>query len=601
MYSFLSEEFNNRFKLHIVEYFERIKKILGICSFIVAIFALVAIGYYHGFYIDISQKKIIHQIVTYSLAFYALKYLILLLYSIHRKQYLRENRFQGIILGIVLIYLLVVQIIRFEIGSFENQDIENSYVLFIQFYFLFVSGVELAKSNELITKLRLGPQGLMMLSFFILIAFGTILLLLPRMTTNGTSFVDALFTSVSASTTTGLCVLSIGTDFTLRGQIIIMLLMQFGGINILTFATFFTTFFARSQGSLKQRHLIKEILSTNKISDSTKLLKDIVFATVLIELLGTMALFIYWRTTGLFASNTETLYYSLFHVISAFTNGGFTLWDDCFMNAAVVHSFVPQMIMLVIMLLGGFGFVFLQDVFSFAAIRERRKYKWKHLKTSSYIIFYTTAIIVVTGTLIFLFLEQNNSLHDKTNFIEKFMSSLFQAINASNAGLNVVDVKQISLPVLILILLLMFIGTSPGSTGGGIKTTTAFVLFKSIIATIRGKKNIEFRKRTIPFEIVDKAYSIVVMSLLLVFISVFFLAIVEPKASFLNLLFESVSAFSTCGLSMGDLSQYSNAGKLILALEMYIGRIGTLTIAFALSKRIKEVQHEYPSTYFMVG
>jgi Trk-type K+ transport system membrane component len=150
-------------------------------------------------------------------------------------------------------------------------------------------------------------------------------------------------------------------------------------------------------------------------------------------------------------------------------------------------------------------------------------------------------------------------------------------------------------------MIIMFIGASPASTGGGIKTTTAFVIFKSVAATIRGKNSIEFHKKTIPFEIVDKAYSIVVMSILIILLSVFVLAIVEPHFTFITLLFESVSAFSICGLSMGITPELSDAGKLILILNMYIGRIGTLSIAFALARRIKQAKHQYPNTYFMVG
>jgi len=159
----------------------------------------------------------------------------------------------------------------------------------------------------------------------------------------------------------------------------------------------------------------------------------------------------------------------------------------------------------------------------------------------------------------------------------------------------------VTTPTLIITMLVMFIGASPGSTAGGIKTTTAFVIYKSVIATIRGKQHIEFRKRTIPFELVDKSFSIMFMSALVIFISVFAISIFEPTVQFVNILFESVSAFATCGLSTGCTSSFSDPTKIILIIEMFIGRVGTLTFAFALSKRVKETNHIYPSTYFMVG
>ena len=160
---------------------------------------------------------------------------------------------------------------------------------------------------------------------------------------------------------------------------------------------------------------------------------------------------------------------------------------------------------------------------------------------------------------------------------------------------------KISAPALIITMLIMFIGASPGSTAGGIKTTTAFVIFKSVVATIRGRKHIEFQKKTIPFDLVDKSYSITIMSALIIAISVFALTIFEPQMGFINLLFETVSAFATCGLSTGITFDLTDAAKYVLVFDMFIGRLGTLTFAFALSKRIKESEHMYPSTYFMVG
>jgi len=459
----------------------------------------------------------------------------------------------------------------------------------------------LENPNKFFSKPIITPAALMIISFFILITIGTILLLLPCMTYEKISFVDALFTSTSASCVTGLTVLGTGSDFTFWGQLVILFLMQIGGISILAFSTFFAAFFASSRIGIKQQHLLKEFFSTSSITDSISMLREILLATILIEIIGVISLYFYWNSTGLFASHSENLFYSFFHAISAFTNAGFCLWDESFMHVAMAKSYVPQSIVMCLVLMGGMGFIFLHDVFSPKQIKERHAHKWKKLTPSTKIVLYTTLAIIVSGAVIFYFLEQHHALKSLNNFGASVFASFFQMVTSRSSGFNTLDVSAFSVPALLLIMLVMFIGASPGSTGGGIKTSTAFVIFKSVAATIRGKKNIEFQKRTIPFEIVDKAYSIVVMSMLIIFISVFALALVEPHFSFTTLLFESVSAFSICGLSMGCTSELSEAGKIILIANMYIGRIGTLSIAFVLARRSKEARHQYPNTYFMVG
>jgi len=451
-------------------------------------------------------------------------------------------------------------------------------------------------------KLQITPAGLMLISFFILIVLGALLLLLPGMTIKPISIVDALFTSTSASCVTGLTVLGTGSDFTFLGQIVILSLMQIGGISILAFSTFFAAFFASSRIGVKQQHLLKDFFSTSTITDSISMLREIIIATFLIEIIGVISLYIYWNSTGLFANNSENIFYSVFHAVSAFTNAGLCLWDESFMHEAVAKSYFPQVVIMCLIVFGGMGFIFLHDMFSPKQIKERHIHKWRKLSPSTKIVLFTTLIIIVSGAIIFFLLEKNNSLKTHCNgFGDSVFASVFQIVTSRSAGFNSMDVGTFSVPALLLIMMVMFIGASPGSTGGGIKTSTAFVIVKSVAATIRGKNSIEFQKKTIPFEIVDKAYSIVLMSLLIIFISVFTFSIVEPQLPFLTSLFECVSSFSICGLSMGSTPELSDAGKIILIINMYIGRIGTLSIAFALARRIKQAKHQYPNTYFMVG
>lgn len=595
------ENLKRRYKMHISDHSEKVGKILQFLSLIISLITLFSICYYNGFYLSKQTIFIIHVLILGSLLFYLAKYLISLFYSLKWKIFLKETRFEAIILGFFVINFIIVQIFDIQIGFIYNPTFGGYYVLFIQIYFLFISSVELAKASGFLTKFNLSPSGMMLLSFLTLILVGTALLSMPRMTTNGISFIDALFTSTSACCVTGLSVINTGTDFTMRGQIIIMILIQLGGLSILSFASFFASFFSTSQKTLKQQYFVKDFLSANKTSETSVMVRQIIISTLIIEATGVGLLFINWKTTGAFTTDGEAFYYALFHTISAYNNAGFSLWNANFMDQHVIHSYFPQIIIMILIFLGGIGFFVLSDFFSPDAIRERKKFKWKQLLPCTKIVLQTSLIIILFGSLLFFILEYNYSLSDKNSIPEKIVSSLFQTISARTAGFNLVNMSIVSAPTLIITMLIMFIGASPGSTAGGIKTTTAFVIFKSVIATIRGRKHIEFQKKTIPFELVDKSYSIALMSIVIIFLSVFALTIFEPAVGFINLLFESISAFATCGLSTGCTPNLSDPAKGILVFDMFIGRVGTLTFAFALSKRIKESQHVYPSTYFMVG
>ena len=596
MYSI--KNFRLKVDMHIINHQDQVMHIARVLSFVISLITIVSIIVYHGFYISKNMVDVISQIIRFSLYFYIAKYFLQLFYSLKWGNYIKKTRFEFIIIALLILHFIPVSFLP---ESDNVETIRQYYLLFIQFYFLIIVSIELTRGNNILLKLNLPPPKLMMFSFLLLISLGTLLLMLPRMTTYPISFIDALFTATSASCITGLTVLDVGQTFTLKGQIIILALIQLGGMSILTFATFFTVLFSKSNAGLRYQHLVKDILSTNKLSDSYFLLKNIGIATIIIEVLGSGLLYIYWTNSGAFASHSETLFHSVFHAVSAFNNAGITLWGNNMMHENFLAGYFPQTIIMVLVIIGGLGFMTLSDLFDPRNIKERRKYRWKKLLPGTKIVLITTTFIAIIGTVLFLLVESEYSLLLQGSFFDKLFASFFQITTARTAGFNTLNVAYISVPGMLLLMLGMFIGASPGSTGGGIKTTTFYVIIKSVIATIRGKKHIEFEKKFIPFEIVDKAYSIVIMSLMMIFASTFVLSIIEPEFDLLTHLFESVSAFSTTGLSTGKISQYAWDGKLILILNMYIGRIGTLTLAYALSRRIKESMHQYPETYFMVG
>lgn len=588
-------------KLHVARYKDRVRSILRICSLLVSLVTIVCVISYHGFYISLQWKKIISGIIYGSLIFYIIKYLLFCFYSLHRKQYLRKSWFEGVVIVFLLLQFLSVHVFHFDWKMFDSSNFENYYLLFIQFYFLIIVIIELTKMNPILGKINISPPGLMVGSFLLLITLGTILLLMPRMTTNGISFIDALFTATSASCITGLGVVSTSACFTVKGQVVIMILIQLGGMSILSFATFFTTFLARSSVGLRYQYMVRDMMSTSRISDSVSLLRSIVLTTVIIELTGAALLFTYWKTIGFFPTNNQNLLYSLFYTISAFNNGGFVLMDSSLLKLGVEYNYFPQVVIMALVFLGGIGFPTIRDFFGIRNIRERNKYHWKTLQYQTKIVLTTTFWIIIVGTVLFFFIEKNNALRQQTTLFDKIFTSVFQIITCRTSGFNILDVNTMRLSSVLMILVMMFIGGAPASTAGGVKTTTMFVIIKSIVATVKGKEHIEYDHRTISFSLVDKATSIILMSLGFIMLSCFAITLVQPDVQLNHALFETTSAFTTCGLSTGKCADWNWMAKMVLVLNMYIGRIGTLTLAFALTKRKKDSPHQYPELDVMVG
>jgi potassium uptake TrkH family protein len=387
--------------------------------------------------------------------------------------------------------------------------------------------------------------------------------------------------------------------FTLKGKTVIMMLIQVGGLNIISFATLFATFYRNSTG-VKMQSLIKDMVSTEKLSNTRALLRKIFLYSFFIELTGAILLFVSWPNELKFNGMEEKIYFSVFHSVSAFNNAGFGLFTDNLYDITVRHAYNLQLVIAALIFLGGIGFIVLEDVFGRENIRERRRLRWKKLQTHSRIALNTSLILIIAGALVFLIVEYNHSIQGYGVY-GSIVSSVFQSVTCRTAGFNTVDFSHLGQPVLIFMIFLMYVGASPGSTGGGIKTTTFSVILRSALSTIRGKKNVEIVKHTISSETINRAYSIALFSISLIFISTFMLTFTEPDKDFLSLIFEEVSAFGTVGLSTGITASLSNAGKMIIILTMYIGRIGTLTLAMAITKKIVYTKYRYSEISVLVG
>jgi potassium uptake TrkH family protein len=602
----MNKELINRIRERInVRLFSHKKIVLNSLKVISILVSLLTIGviiHFYGWPGNEYRTNQIINIVTFSISFYLLKYFTQIFYDFHPLEFIRRNLAEGIVLSVMLILVLFYYFIGVSIlGYFSvqlNFDLQPYVLLSIQIYFLVIVGFEVGKASQHLKLLALGPSALMTLSFIFLILFGTGLLMLPEMTHGGIRFIDALFTSASASCVTGLVVVDTGTFFTFKGQIVILLLIQLGGINIVSFATFFATFYRTD--SVRYQSVLRDFLSSSKISDTRSLLRRIIFFSIVIEIAGAVLVYFNWVQQVSFSSNFEKIYYSIFHSVSAFNNAGFSLFPKNLYESGVSQSFNVHIVFMILIFLGGIGFTTLEDFYSILLNRKKWKNFWKHVKIGSKIALKTSLWLIAAGAVLFLYAEWENILSGQI-FREKIITALFQSISTRTAGYNTVDVGALTQPVLISFIFLMFIGASPGSTGGGIKTTTFSVILRTSLATIRGKKNVEAYHHTFSFSLIDRAYAIALFAIFLIFSSTLLLSFTEPNVPFIKLIFEEVSAFGTVGLSTGITPYLSDAGKVIITLSMFVGRIGPLTLAVFLSKSIISTKYRYPDVNIMVG
>jgi len=585
---------------------ERVLNLFKIGSFLIATFILSLLIYQFGFNPDLETKAWILFAIKSSFIFYILKYLIGILYSYEPLKLIRESWFEGLLLLFILINAITPEFFNQSLLNWlglqlELFHLENFYILFIQFYFFILLGIELGKASTRISLLKMSPPRMLILSFILLILIGTGLLMMPEMTKEVYSmpFFEALFTSISASCVTGLIVVDTATYFTQKGHIILMLLIQLGGLNIISFATLFAIFSRKGLG-IKHQTILQENFSSESLLSGKGLLRKIFLFSFFMEIIGMLLLYFTWNTEINFPFVEDQFFYSLFHSVSAFNNAGFSLFSEGLSGHLLEHSHSMHLVLAGLIFFGAVGFPVIEDLFNLERIKKTIKTPWLGLKLSTRISFYTSLLLIAFGTLMFYFLEQQNTLNGKS-LEGQLVTSFFQSITARTAGFNTVDFSLIGTPMLIIFIFLMFIGASPGSTGGGIKTSTFTLIIYSAINTIRGQKRIEIGKRTISPELLHKAFSIFLFAASAIFIAIFILSISDGEKGLMPIAFEAVSAFSTVGLSTGITADLTFVGKMVIMLCMFVGRIGTLTLAFALSSKMKSHNYEYPKAHLTVG
>ncbi len=455
----------------------------------------------------------------------------------------------------------------------------------------------------------LNPARLFVLSFLGLILIGTILLLLPISTTKNISLIDALFTTTSAVCVTGLVALDTSKDFTLFGQTVIMLLIQSGGLGILTFASYFSYFF-KGGSSYEDQLTMGNISNIEKFDEIFKTLKRILIITIGIEFVGAFFIFASLNP-ALMPCLGDRIYFSMFHSISAFCNAGFSTLPHGIMEAGYVDNYKFQLSLIFLFVLGGLGFPIAINLLKylkylirriFLQIYNQKKdvYKPWVMKLGSKINLITTCLLIVIGTVLIFINEYNNILTSHQG-VGKFVTALFTATTPRTAGFNSIDFNQLHLSSLIIVIILMWIGASPASTGGGIKTSTFAIAVLNFISLARGRRNIEVYSREVSDTSIRRAFAVMTLSVVVLAAGSILISYFDEGLRLLDIIFESVSAYSTVGLSLGITAGLSPASKLVLIILMFIGRVTTLTLLIAFFKQVRMSNYTYPSEEILIN
>lgn len=557
---------------------EIFNKIIGIT----AIFALFSLMFERTHYAE-----------PYSDFFVKLNFCILMLFifdvvykfliSEQKSRYLRSNWYDGIV------FIPLIQFLPLPID-------DSFYVIIKQVIIIIMIFSRFRKAKNLLTNIGLQPARLMILSFFLAICAGAVVLSLPVMSTGdgGTSLLNAMFTSTSAICVTGLIVVDTASWFNTAGQTTIAILIQLGGLGIMTFSVFLALVGGK-QLSFKERALVQDMLDYDTLSDAFRVILFIIKMTFIVEFIGAISLMFTWRSY--YPTWGQTIYHSFFHSISAFCNAGFSTNTDSLMP----HQFdvATNAIIAVLIITGGLGFLAIRNITNaFQKIISGKRRRVSLLKVQTRLVIRVSILLILVGTAGIFFFEQQNFGSATTG--QALLLSFFQSVSTRTAGFNTVMFSTLSSPTLLLMIILMFIGASPGSTGGGLKTTTFAVLWMTMVRSVSSKNNVEIMRRTISLETVQKALTVLLFYITFIVVLLMALVYVEPFP-FMDLLFETISAVATVGLSTGITPELTNMGKILIMILMFIGRLGPLTIGYALVFGNKPQNYTYAEERIMIG
>ncbi|SEU19239.1 TrkH family potassium uptake protein [Paenibacillus sp. NFR01] len=437
----------------------------------------------------------------------------------------------------------------------------------------------------------LTPPQILVLGFAVLILAGTLLLMLPVASAAGQSlgFVDALFTATSATCVTGLVVVDTGTYFSLFGKTVILVLIQIGGLGFMTMATLFALVF-KKRISLRDRLILQEAMNQSTMEGIVRLIRRVLLYSLIIEGVGAILLTARWAAD---MALPKALYFGIFHAVSMFNNAGFDIFGDFRSLTQYTGDPVVNITVMLLIVTGGLGFLVLTELAEYP--RKRR------FSLHSKVVLSMTSVLIVLGAAVFFIFEYTNKQTlGPLDLGDKLWAALFQSVTPRTAGANTVDIAGMRQASQMFMIILMFIGASPGSTGGGIKTTTFTLMVGAVIAMLRGREDIVLFRYRVAQERIFKALTITLLALLFIVSITMVLSTLEDR-SFLMILFETTSAFATVGLSMGLTPELSDLGKVLICLAMFAGRLGLLTLAYALGPKQGKPLYKYPEGKMIIG
>lgn len=430
------------------------------------------------------------------------------------------------------------------------------------------------------------------LGFIFVILVGALILTLPISTTSGerTNFLDALFTATSAVCVTGLIVVDTGTYWNMFGQTLIMILIEIGGLGFMSFTTLIAIILGKKI-TLRERLILQDAMNTFNIQGLVKMVKYVLVFTVTVQFFGTLLFstqFIPEYGLG------RGLFYSIFHSISAFCNAGFDIFGNFSSLTYYNSNAVVILVASALIIIGGLGFTVLSELYSKKSLRK--------VSIHSKMVILMTTVLVLGGTLL-MFLFENNNVNTIANmsFFDKIMNSFFASVTPRTAGFNSISTNGMTTAGQFLTIILMFIGGSPGSTAGGIKTTTIGILIVTIICVIQGKEDAEVFKKRFSKGLVYKAFTLIFIGVSLVIVVTMLLSYTEKEVSFIALFYETVSAFGTAGLTLGLTSKLSSVGKVLIMIMMYLGRVGPLTVVLSITRKKINLGIKYPEGKILIG
>lgn len=570
-------------------------------GFYIALIALVSAVYEMGFIKEHEPKEVLFKVLyTLSICYEAI--------GIFIRNFIVKTESKKLQIVDLFFLAFTLFITASEFGILDGLvTVDSQKWLHFAVFYIFIRSYAALKID--FKRVIINPAQLFILSFIAIIFLGTALLLLPNATYSGISIINALFTATSAVCVTGLIVVDTASYFTPFGQSIILFLIQIGGIGIMTFASYFSYFF-KGGSSYNNQLILRDMNNAEKIGEVFHTLKKIIIITFLIEAIG--AIFIFLTLNGSVVKGfSEKLFFSVFHSISGFCNAGFSTLTHGLNEGNFQFNYPLQLIIAALFIVGGLGFPIVFNLVTYLKLFVKRKIKallqyekerytpWV-VNINTRIVLITSTALTVTGTILFYIFEYNNTLVNHNGF-GKVVTAFFGAVTPRTAGFNTVDTASLSFATLMILFLLMWVGASPGSTGGGIKTSTFAIATLNFISLAKGKDRIEVFRREISTLSMRRAFAIISLSLLVIGLAIFAIAYFDSEKDLLTIAFECFSAYSTVGLSLGITDALSNPSKGVIIAVMFIGRVSTLTLLIAVMKKTAYKNYKYPSEEILIN